>query len=64
VEQTDVGIDPLDNLAVQLQNKAQDSMGSGMLRPEVEGEVADLGFSHGDCSPLPFVRAKRGRRWR
>ena len=41
VEQADVRVGALDHLAVQFQHQAQDPMGGRVLRPEVQGVVAD-----------------------
>ena len=49
VEQADMRIDALDDLAVELQHEAQHAVRRRMLRPEVDGEGADVGFSHGYC---------------
>ena len=47
MQQADVRIDALDHLAVELQHQAQHAVRRGMLRPEVDVEVADFGFWHG-----------------
>ena len=39
-------IDALDDFAVELEHEAQHAMRRRMLRPEVDGEVADVGFGH------------------
>ncbi len=46
VQEADVGIDALDQLAVELEHEAQNAVRGGMLRPEVEVERADLCLSH------------------
>jgi hypothetical protein len=51
VEQADMGIGALDDLAVQFQHQPQHAVRRGMLRPKVEGEVANCGFDH-DGAPL------------
>ena len=38
-------IDALDHLAVELQHQAQHAMRRRMLRPEIDGEVAERGFA-------------------
>ena len=53
VQEPDVGVGALDDLAVHLQHQAQHAVGGGMLRPEVEGEVLDLGLGH-QASPSAF----------
>ena len=42
VQQADVRIDALDDLAVELEHKAQHAMRGRMLRAEVDGEVAEI----------------------
>ncbi len=37
----------LDHLAVEFHDEAQHAVGRRMLRTPVEGEIADLGFGHG-----------------
>src|SRR5690348_3256298 len=39
-------IDPLDDLAVELEHEAQHAVRGRMLRPEVDGEVAQRAFRH------------------
>jgi hypothetical protein len=57
VEQADVRVNALDNLAVEFKHQAQHAMGRRMLRPEVDGEVAQivchlqLGFFSAFSSP-------------
>ena len=46
MEQADMRIDALDDLAVELEHQAQHAMRRRMLRPEVDVEVADVGFGH------------------
>jgi hypothetical protein len=40
-------IDALDHLAVELEHEAKHAVRRGVLRAEVDGEIADVGFSHG-----------------
>ena len=40
MEQPDMRIDALDDLAVEFEHEAQDAVGCGMLRPEVDREAA------------------------
>ena len=42
MQQADVRIDPLDDLAVELEHEAQHAVRGRMLRPEVDGEVAEV----------------------
>ena len=42
-------VDALDHLAVELQHETQHAMGSRVLRAEIDVEVADVGFRHGDA---------------
>jgi len=37
-------IDPLHDLAVELEHQAQDAVRRRMLRPEIDGEIAQRGF--------------------
>src|SRR4029077_12118234 len=46
VQEADVRIDPLDHLAVELQNHAQHPVRRRMLRPEIDREVAQRRFRH------------------
>src|SRR5260370_42509647 len=46
VQEADMGVDALNDLAVKLKHKAKHAVGRGVLGPEVEGEIADSGF-HG-----------------
>ena len=47
MQQADMRIDALDDLAVELQHQAQHAVRRRMLRPEIDGEVAERGFGHG-----------------
>ena len=40
-------IDPRDHFAVELQHQTQHAVRGRMLRPEIDGEVAQCCFSHG-----------------
>ena len=55
VQQADMRIDALDDLAVEFQHQAQHAMRGRMLRPEIDGEVAQRGFSHQDTLPSGLV---------
>ena len=46
MQQADMRIDALDDLAVELEHQAQHAVGRRMLRPEIDVEVADRGLSH------------------
>ena len=46
VQQTDMRVDALDDLTVELQYEAQDAVSRRMLGPKIEGEVAQGGFGH------------------
>ncbi len=48
VQQADVRIDALHDLAVQLQHEAQHAVRRRVLRPEIEMELAEFGFWHGE----------------
>ena len=44
MQEADVGIDALHDLAVELQHQAQHAVGGRMLRPEVDVEVCGFRF--------------------
>jgi Ni,Fe-hydrogenase III large subunit len=46
IQKADMRVDPGHHLAVQLQHKAQHAVRRRMLGTEVDGEVAEFGFSH------------------
>ena len=46
MQQADMRIDALDHLAVELEHQAQHAVRRRMLRPEIDGEVAQRGFGH------------------
>jgi len=46
VQQTDMRVDALDDLTVELQYETQYAVSRRMLGPEIEGEVAQGGFGH------------------
>src|SRR5947209_9850500 len=46
VQKTDMRVDALDHLTVELQYETQDPVSRRMLGPEIEGEVAQGGFGH------------------
>ena len=46
MQEADVRIGALDHLAVELEHEAQHAVRRRMLRPEVDVEVADVGFRH------------------
>ena len=47
VQQADVRIDALDDFAVELEDEAQHAVGGRMLRPEIDGEIAERGLVDG-----------------
>ena len=53
MQQADMRIDAVDNLAVELEHEAQHAVGRRMLRPEIDVEVADGGFRHCRWIPAP-----------
>ena len=59
MQQADMRIDALDDLAVELQHEAQHAMRRRMLRPEVDGEVADRRCSLMASSYLPTSPSRR-----
>ncbi len=60
VEQADMRIDALDDLAVELQHQAQHAVRGRMLRPEIDREVAHRGFGHYDPLPSGFAFSSPG----
>ena len=58
VEQTDMRIDTLDDLAVELQDETQYAVGRRVLGPEIDGEIAISSFGH--SGPMPAA-ATSGR---
>ena len=50
MQQADMRIDAVDDLAVELEHEAQHAVRRRMLRPEIDGEVADLG--RGTARPM------------
>ena len=53
MEQANVGVGALDHLAVHLQHQAQHAVRRRMLRPEIQGHVADLALAHGQRPSSP-----------
>ena len=41
MEKADMRVDALDDFAVKLQHEAQHAVRRGMLRPEIDGEIAE-----------------------
>ena len=41
-----MGIDALHDLAIELQHQTQHAVRRRMLRPEIDGEIAQRGLSH------------------
>src|SRR5262249_729480 len=54
VQKTDMRVDALDDLTAELQYEAQHARSRGMLRPEIEGEVAEGGFGHNGLASARF----------
>ena len=50
MQQTDMRVDALDHLAVELEHQPQHAMRGRMLRPEIDGEIAERGFGHQSTS--------------
>ena len=46
VEQPNVRVDALDQLAIQLQHEAEHAVCRRMLRPEINCECTDFGLAH------------------
>ena len=55
MQQADMRVDALDNLAVHLHDHAQHAVRGGMLRAEVERVVPDQSFGHQVCFPSGSV---------
>jgi hypothetical protein len=61
VEQSDMRIDALNDLAVEFEHEAQNAVGRRVLGPEIDGEIADSRFGHTDlmslqvCNAPPFL---------
>ncbi len=52
MEQPNMRIDPLDNLPVQFHDQPKHTMGRGMLRAEIDGEILDRLVTARDVSSL------------
>ena len=48
-------IDAIDHLAVKFQHEAQHAMRRRMLRPEVDGKIADGRLGHAPAFPEPLA---------
>ena len=61
VQQADVRIDALDHLAVELEHEAQYAVRGRVLRPEIDGEIAERRLVHpGSLKPVgPAVAVLR-----
>ena len=46
MQKTNVRIDARNDLAVELEHKAQNAVGRRVLGPEIDGEIADSSFGH------------------
>src|SRR6266478_98665 len=46
MEQTDMRVDAPYHLAVEFQYQAQDAVGCRVLRPKIDGEIAECSFGH------------------
>ena len=62
MQQTDMRIDPLDHLAVELQHQAQHAVSRRMLRTEIDGEIAQLRFGH-HALTLILLALSASRSW-
>ena len=47
VQEPDMRVDAIHDLAVELQHEAQHAVRRGVLRPEIDGEVANFRLGHG-----------------
>ncbi len=47
MQQPDMRIDTLDHLAVEFEHETQHAMGRRVLRPEIDGEIAQFRSGHG-----------------
>jgi hypothetical protein len=50
VQKTDMRVDALDDLTVELQYQTQHAVSRRVLGPEIEGEIAQGGFGHNDLA--------------
>src|SRR5262249_24819572 len=64
MQETDVRIDPLHHLAIELQNKPQHAMRGRVLRSEIDREIAVQGIAHSDLDRLAVCRANVSRQHR
>jgi hypothetical protein len=62
MQEPDMRIDTLHDLSVELQHKAQHAVRRRMLRPEIDREVADGGFSHFEIYSLALAFSSPGSR--
>ena len=47
MQKSDMRIDALDDLAIELEHEPQDAVGRRVLGPKIDGEIANSGFGHG-----------------
>ena len=52
MQKPDMRIDAGHDFAVELEHEAQHAVGGRMLRPEIDGEVARVGFGHAGADEL------------
>src|SRR5215468_4388564 len=55
MQEPDMRIDAIDHLAVKFQHEAQHAMRRRMLRPEVDGKIADGRLGHAPAFPEPLA---------
>jgi hypothetical protein len=59
MQKTNVRIDARNDLAVELEHKAQNAVGRRVLGPEVDGEIADSSFGHIGLTSNAGVQRRR-----
>ena len=65
IAEPDIQFNPHHYLAVELEREAQHAVRGRMLRPKIDGEVANASFRHGKLSlPIPKGRLDRVGRGR
>src|SRR4029453_8661270 len=59
MQKTNVRIDARNDLAVELEHKAQNAVGRRVLGPEIDGEIADSSFGHIGLTSNAGVQRRR-----
>src|SRR3954469_1310723 len=58
MQETDMRVNALDNLAVELEHKTQHTVGCRVLGPEIDGEITNSSFGHGALIQLQVQRRR------